>query len=277
MNKKLTTQKVTLIILLLIVIFSWIFIIKVDGASLNQVFNQKNLEHSQKFIQNLAGVNEEIPGYLDPELIKRNLSLAIQTLQMSIIAIGLSTIAMLITVIPAAKNIGDGSLLNQKSWYNKPLYHLIRITHIFSRAVPELVWAMIVIFIFKPGILPGAIALAIHNYGVLGKLCAEIIENIDTKPIKALASSGASSIQILFYGIIPMAMPKFMTYIIYRWEVILRTTIIVGFVGAGGLGMEFKLAMSYFKYSEITLIIILYLILVAFADIISDLTRKISN
>jgi phosphonate transport system permease protein len=69
-------------------------------------------------------------------------------------------------------------------------------------------------------------------------------------------------------------MQKFLTFILYRWEVILRTTIIVGFVGAGGLGMEFKLAMSYFKYSEITLILICYSLLVALADLLSEGSRR---
>ena len=133
---------------------------------------------------------------------------------------------------------------------------------------------MMIIFIFKPGLLPGAIALALHNFGILGKLCAEVIEDMDLRPIRNLASSGASRQQILFYGIIPTVMPKFLTYILYRWEVIMRTTIVVGFVGAGGLGMQFKLSMSYFQYSELTLLLICYMILVIIADFVSESARK---
>jgi phosphonate transport system permease protein len=192
-------------------------------------------------------------------------------------AIGFATIAMLVTVIPAARNTADGTLTLTKKWYRWIVFGIIRIIYIFSRSVPELVWALILVFIFKPGILPGALALGIHNFGILGKLCAEVVEDLDLRPMRNLASSGASSAQMLFYGVIPTVMPKFLTYILYRGEVILRTTIVVGFVGAGGLGQEFKLAMSYFKYTEITLMLICYLILVVLADLVSEGSRKLAD
>jgi phosphonate transport system permease protein len=78
----------------------------------------------------------------------------------------------------------------------------------------------------------------------------------------------------LLYGVLPSVFPKFLSFILYRWEVIMRTTIVVGFVGAGGLGQQFKLSMSYFHYSDITLIIFCYLLLVWLADFLSELSRK---
>jgi phosphonate transport system permease protein len=72
-------------------------------------------------------------------------------------------------------------------------------------------------------------------------------------------------------------MPRFLTYILYRWEVIMRTTIVVGFVGAGGLGMNFKLAMSFFQYTQITLLLICYMVLVVIADFASETTRKMAK
>ncbi|MEG0772466.1 ABC transporter permease subunit [Clostridium sp.] len=92
-----------------------------------------------------------------------------------------------------------------------------------------------------------------------------------------IASSGGSPVQMLFYGVIPSVMPKFITYILYRGEVILRTTIVVGFVGAGGLGQQFKLSMSYFKYTEISLLLLCYLLLVLLADLMSEASRKLSE
>ncbi|WML48163.1 ABC transporter permease subunit [Neobacillus sp. PS3-34] len=97
---------------------------------------------------------------------------------------------------------------------------------------------------------------------------------MDPRPVRNLASSGASKAQLLFYGVIPAVMPRFLTYILYRWEVIMRTTIVVGFVGAGGLGMQFKLSMSYFQYTELTLLLICYMILVLIADFASESARK---
>jgi phosphonate transport system permease protein len=259
---------------LLLMISSWVFITIGENAQLFELLSEKNIEYAKKFFGGLFGLDEKNPAFLDPGSWSVALTLTLETLEMSVMAIGFSTIAAFLTVIPAARNIANGSLTLSKKWYNWFLYGIVRIFYIFSRSVPELVWAMMIIFILKPGILPGAIALALHNFGILGKLWAEVIEDMDPRPIRNLASAGASKIQIFFYGILPMVMPRFLTYILYRWEVIMRTTIVVGFVGAGGLGMEFKLAMSYFQYTEITLLLLCYMILVIFADFASESTRK---
>jgi phosphonate transport system permease protein len=259
---------------LLLIIGSWIYITLGENAHLFELLSDKNIEYAKKFFGGLIGLNDKHPAFLDAKSWSAALKLSIETLEMSIMAIGFATIAAFLTVIPAARNIANGSLTLSKKWYNWILYGIVRIFYIFSRSVPELVWAMMIIFIFKPGLLPGAIALALHNFGILGKLWAEVIEDMDPRPIRNLASAGASKIETLFYGILPSVLPRFLTYILYRWEVIMRTTIVVGFVGAGGLGMDFKLAMSYFQYTHITLLILCYMILVIIADFASESTRK---
>lgn len=269
--------KFSLLMMFLLIAASWAFIYKVDNADFLGLFNEKNSLYAKKFLNGLLGIGEKNPAFKDIDSWKNILKLTYETLQMSVMAIGFSTIGMILTVIPAARNAADGSLTLSKKWYNWILFGLIRCLYIFSRAVPELVWAMIIIFILKPGILPGAIALALHNFGIVGKLCAEVVEDLDLRPIRNLASCGAGTGQLLIYGVIPTVMQKFLTYILYRWEVIIRTTIIVGFVGAGGLGMQFKLSMSYFKYSEITLILICYSLLVILADLLSEGSRKVAQ
>ncbi|WML60625.1 ABC transporter permease subunit [Neobacillus sp. PS2-9] len=259
---------------LLLIFVSWFYITLGENAQLFELLSDKNLEYAKKFFGGLIGLHQQNPAFLNADSWSSALKLTLETLEMSIMAIGFSTLAAFITVIPAARNVANGSLTSSKRWYNWILYGLVRVSYIFSRSVPELVWAMMIIFIFKPGLLPGAIALALHNFGILGKLWAEVIEDMDPRPIRNLASSGASKIQIFFYGILPMAVPRFLTYILYRWEVIMRTTIVVGFVGAGGLGMEFKLAMSFFQYTQITLLLLCYMILVIIADFASESTRK---
>ncbi|MEH7437853.1 ABC transporter permease subunit [Neobacillus drentensis] len=259
---------------LLLIFVSWFYITLGENAKLFELLSDKNIEYAKKFFGGLVGLHQQNPAFLNADSWSSALKLTLETLEMSIMAIGFSTLAAFITVIPAARNIANGSLTSSKRWYNWILYGLVRVSYIFSRSVPELVWAMMIIFIFKPGILPGAIALALHNFGILGKLWAEVIEDMDPRPIRNLASSGASKIQIFFYGILPTVLPRFLTYILYRWEVIMRTTIVVGFVGAGGLGMEFKLAMSFFQYTQITLLLLCYMILVIIADFASESTRK---
>lgn len=253
---------------------SWLYIYLIDRASLAALFSEKNLIYAKKFFSSMLGLGEENPAFFNWESWKTALLLTYDTLRMSIIAIGFSTIVMFLTVLPAARNVANGKLTLIHKWYQWISFSLIRVSYVFSRAIPELVWAMVIIFILKPGILPGAIALALHNFGILGKLCAEVVEDLDARPIRHLASTGASKGQILLYGVIPSVLPKFLTYILYRWEVIMRTTIIVGFVGAGGLGQQFKLSMSFFHYTDITLILFCYLILVWISDFISEWARK---
>ena len=205
---------------------------------------------------------------------KNALKLTYDTLHMSILATFFSVVSMIAVVIPAARNAADGTLTLSKRWYSRGLFLIIRSLYIFSRAVPELIWAMIVIFIFKPGIFPGAIALFLHNFGILGKLCTEVVEDLDLRPIRNLSSSGANTGQLLIYGVVPMVIPKFITFILYRWEGIIRTTIVVGVVGAGGLGQQFKLSMSWFKYTEITQLLVCYLLLVVMADLLCSGVRR---
>jgi len=265
----------SLFMIFIMVIGSWFFIFYVDKADFSGIFTDKNAFFAKKFIKSMAGSGEENPAFKNMENWRNVLKLSYETLRMSIIAIGFASIAMFFTVIPAARNTADGTITMTRKCYHWILFGFIRTLYIFSRAIPELVWAMIIIFIFKPGILPGALALALHNFGILGKLCAEVVEDLDLRPIRNLASCGASSGQILFYGIIPMVMPKFITFILYRWEVILRTTIVVGFVGAGGLGYQFKLSMSWFNYSETTLLLLCYFLLVMIADSLSEVSRDL--
>ncbi|MGG0719656.1 ABC transporter permease subunit [Robertmurraya massiliosenegalensis] len=257
-----------------LLILAWSYIYIIDKASLLELFSERNLSFAKKFFANMFGFGEEDPAFFNWDSWKNAISLTYDTLQMSIMAIGFSTILMFLTVLPAARNVANGRLTLSGRWYSWISFSLIRLSYIFSRAIPELVWAMMIIFIFKPGILPGAIALALHNFGILGKLCAEVVEDLDARPIRHLASSGANKGQILLYGVIPSVLPRFLTYILYRWEVIMRTTIIVGFVGAGGLGQQFKLSMSFFHYSDITLLLFCYIILVWIADFISEWARK---
>ena len=258
-----------------LIIASWCYVYLVDKARLLDLFSERNWQYAKKFFSNMFGIGVENPAYLNWDTWKNALGLTYETLQMSIMAIGFSAIVMFLTIMFATKSIANGRLTMSNKWYNWIFYYFLRFCYIISRAVPELVWAMLIVFILKPGILPGAICLALHNFGILGKLCAEVIDDLDERPIKNLVSSGASRWQILMYGVMPSVMPRFLTYILYRWEVIMKTTIVVGFVGAGGLGKEFKLSMSFFHYTDLTVLLICYVALVWMADYISERARKI--
>lgn len=276
-KKGISIVKVSFFLSIALLLGAWGYVFIIDQASLTDLFSEKNAHFTKKFLAGLVGVGSDEIAYLNKDSWAVALKLTNETLRMSIMAIGFSTIAMFLTVIPAARNIANGSLTIVGKWYNWFFFGFVRLIYIFSRAIPELIWAMIIVFILKPGILPGAIALALHNFGILGKLCAEVIEDLDERPVRNLASCGASKSQMLLYGVLPAVMPQFLTYILYRWEVIMRTTIVVGFVGAGGLGQYFKMSLSFFHYTDVMLILICYGILVFIADFISEATRKVAK
>jgi len=257
-------QKGTVCISILLLFSSWYFILIHEGAFYDTLISQKNLMYAFDFLSKLLGFQTDNIAFLDLNEISHVFLLTLKTLQMSFVAIALSVLFMAITVILATKP------------YSHPLvYGLIRSVYLFTRAIPELIWAMILVFIFKPGIWVGALALAIHNFGILSKLCAEVIETMDEKPLLALRQAGAKKGQLLIYGVVPSVIKSFISYSIYRWEIILRTTIIVGLVGAGGLGYYFRLNFSWFHYSNITLVLIFYIVLVKLADKISLYLNKV--
>lgn len=270
--------QVSLVAFLVLVATSWGYIIFVDEGNILGLLSVETWERITNFIGKLAGKGlEGTAAFLQPGEWARTGKLAYETLAMSVLAIGFTGIGVLLTFLPAARNIAFGELAPSRSPIWRSLFFVVRGIFIFTRAIPELIWAMIIIFLMSPGMLVGAIALALHNYGVLGRLTAEVVENMDPRPARALRATGASTFQMLAYGIIPQVLPKFFTYLLYRWEVIIRATVIVGFVGAGGLGREFRLAMSWFHYTDVALLLMWYLILVVAVDLISAYLRRLAR
>jgi phosphonate transport system permease protein len=153
----------------------------------------------------------------------------------------------------------------------------VRALWIGARAVPELVWALLLVLVMPAGPVTGALALGIHNLGILGKLGSEVVENLDPGPARSLRAGGGGPLQLLAYAVLPQALPQFLTFALYRWEVIIRTTIVVGFVGAGGLGREFRLAMSFFHYTDVAMILATYFVLVLGVDLASARLRALAR
>ncbi len=247
---------------------SWAFVFLVDEGDFLGLFSRETWGRASSFVGELAGRgSERKPAFLQPGEWARTGRLAYETLAMSVLAIGFAGIGVLVTFLPAARNVAMGELAPSRSPAWAALYFLIRGVFAFTRGVPELIWAMLIIFVLAPGVLPGALALGLQNYGILGKLSSEVVENVDVRPARALRAAGAGNFQMLVYGILPQVLPKFFTYLLYRWEVVIRTTVVVGFVGAGGLGREFRLAMSWFHYTDVTLLLAWYLFLVVAVDL----------
>jgi len=267
----------SLLLALGLIVFSWTYILVLHGINWTQLFSSQNMDHARKFIGQLLGAETSKPAFLSPEKWIYAGSLALSTLKMSIIGIGLAGLGMIGTIMIGARTTADGQITLRSTKTGQFLFGFVRILYVGARSIPELFWAMLIILVVRPGILAGALALAVHNYGILGKLCSEVVEALDVRPLRSLRHNGAGLTQILFYGVIPTVTPKFLSYLLYRWESIIRAAIVVGFVSAGGLGREFKLSMNWFHYTDVTLYLICYFLLVITVDVISGILRGLAK
>ena len=273
-----TFARASLYAFFLIAATSWGFILLSGDSGLTDLFTSKAWGNARQFLSAMLGLNSELtPAYLQASRWMDTGKLAYHTLAMSVLAIGIAGIGAFLTLLLAARNVSNGDLGGAPSLAGTIAYHVTRSSYTFSRGVPELVWAMIIVFFLSPGVLPGALALGFHNYGIVGRLTAEVVENLDPAPTRALRAAGASNIKMLLYGILPQALPQFITYLLYRWEVVIRTTVVVGFVSSGGLGREFILRLSWFHYTDVSLIIVWYLALVIGVDLLSAWLRRLAS
>ncbi|MFQ5830064.1 MAG: phosphonate ABC transporter, permease protein PhnE [Candidatus Methylomirabilia bacterium] len=142
------------------------------------------------------------------------------------------------------------------------------------RTIPEIVWALLFVFLVGLGPFPGVLALGIHTGGVLGKLFGEVLEDVDPRPVEALQSTGASRLRIVLYGVLPQALPQFLAYALYRWEVNIRAAAILGFVGAGGLGQRIHIAISLFLENQLLTLIFAIYLMVTVVDVLSGYLRR---
>jgi len=141
------------------------------------------------------------------------------------------------------------------------------------RTIPEIVWALIFVFVVGLGPFPGVLALGVHTGGVLGKLFGEVLEDVDPAPLEALQATGAGRLAILVYGVLPQALPQFVSYALYRWEVNVRAAAVLGFVGAGGLGQRIHVAISLFQEHELLTLILAIYVSVTLVDALSASLR----
>lgn len=155
------------------------------------------------------------------------------------------------------------------------LYHAVRATLSFARAVPEILWALIFVVAFDIGPLPGVLALAVHNWGILGKIIGEMIEAADIGPIEAVASTGARQGLVIWFGILPQILPNLVSYSLFRFECNIRTATVLGLVGAGGIGQMIMITFRLFNYQEIPLEVLGVLALVVSIDYLGARVRRL--
>jgi phosphonate transport system permease protein len=177
------------------------------------------------------------------DAFKTVLNLAMVTLLMALVSTTLGAILAIPLSFFAARNIvGRGPI-------GRVLYALFRTFFNLSRSVEPMILALICAAWVGPGPFAGVLALAINNIPNLGKLFSETIEEIDRGPVEAIMATGANRAQTLVYGIIPQLVPKFLAFILYQWDINIRMSTVIGFVGGGGIGQQFRLWVGLNQYS----------------------------
>ncbi|MCB4794654.1 phosphate/phosphonate ABC transporter permease [Pseudomonas sp. NP21570] len=159
------------------------------------------------------------------------------------------------------------------AWWAQALRWPVRGLLIVLRSIPEIVWALLFVRAVGLGPTAGVLAIAITYAGMLGKVYAEIFESVDPLPARALLGAGASRLQAFLYGVLPQATGEMLSYSVYRWECAIRASVVMGFVGAGGLGQQMDLSMRMFAGGEVASMLLTFLALVLLADLLSRMLR----
>ncbi|MDX2353387.1 ABC transporter permease [Stutzerimonas xanthomarina] len=159
-------------------------------------------------------------------------------------------------------------------WWAQALRWPVRGLLILLRSVPEIVWALLFVRAVGLGPTAGVLAFAITYAGMLGKVYAEIFESVDPLPTRALIGAGGSRLQAFAYGVLPQATGEMLSYTVYRWECAIRASVVMGFVGAGGLGQQMDLSIRMFAGGEVASMLLTFLVLVLLADLLSQQLRR---
>ena len=141
------------------------------------------------------------------------------------------------------------------------------------RTVPLLVYALLFVLAFGLGPMAGVLAVAIHTFGALGKLFAEVVENIDMKPVEGVSATGASWTSPCATARCRRSLSNFVSYTLLRFEINVRESAVMGFVGAGGIGQDLIEAIRKFYYSDVSAILVLVLVTVAIIDMLTSRVR----
>lgn len=214
----------------------------------------------------LAQMSGYAARFMSPDLSTAHLAAiahgALETLAMSALGTLLAAIFGLVLALPAAGRLG---------W---PLRGFSRLLLNALRAIPELVWAVLMVLAAGLGPNAGTLALALHTTGVLGRLFAEALENTPPQPAAAIRLQGGSAWQAFCYGTLPNLWPQLLAYSLYRWENNIRMASILGLVGAGGLGQMLYVNLSLFQEAQASTVILAMLVLVFAVDALSGWSRQ---
>ena len=259
--------RLALVALTIVVLWPGFSLTEFDLVAL---FDPRNRETMDKFIGTF------FPLATSPEFLQLLLKSTLETLAIATAGMALALsigfpLALLVTRSLSLSRVGPGRGFVLGGVLRLP----VRFIAMFLRSIPEIVWALLFVRAVGLGPAAGVLAIGVTYGGMLGKVYSEILESGDTRPITALLESGSGRFAAFFYGMWPVALPELVSYTVYRWECAVRASVIMGFVGAGGLGLQMELSMRMLNGGEVSTILLIFLLLVVLADAVSALLRRL--
>ncbi|WP_353055475.1 phosphonate ABC transporter, permease protein PhnE [Leucobacter sp. CX328] len=209
-------------------------------------------------------ISEAFPPDLSSETLVKGIEGALTTLWIGLLGTTLSVPFALLLAVFAARTTTPNAFM----------YQAARGILSFFRAVPDIVFALIFVTAVGLGPFAGVLALICHNTGVMGKLWAEAMEDIDPGPEQALRTAGASRWQVVSNATIPSVLPQLTGLLLYRFDVNVRSSLVLGLVGAGGIGLLINKAIKTFQFDEMLTYLIIILIVIVAVDLLSGWIRK---
>ena len=207
-------------------------------------------------------IGEFFPPDLSAPFLAKTAGAALQTLAVSALGTLLAVVAGAALALPAAGRFGTAARQGARLVLN------------VLRSVPELVWAALMVLAAGLGPFAGVLALALHTSGVFGRLFAEALENAPREPEHALRDAGSGPVAAFTYGSLPLVLPQWLAYTLYRWEMNIRMAAVLGFVGAGGLGQMLYFHLSLFQQAQAATVLGAMCVLVVGVDALSSRWRR---
>ncbi len=186
------------------------------------------------------------------------------TLNMATLGTALGVVMAVPIAFLAARNTTPSTLL---------LRPLALFVIVASRSINALIWALLLVAILGPGLLPGIIAIALRSIGFVAKLLYEAIEEIDRAPVDAIVSTGAPRASVVAYGIVPQILPAFVGISVFRWDINIRESTVLGLVGAGGIGLQLEASLNTLAWPQVSVILLAILSTVVLGEWVSAKIR----
>lgn len=227
----------------------------------------------------LGAMSQFLASFLPPKLAPDFLALVARATWQTVAIATVGMAAAIVLAIPAAlvgtRRLSISALVGPHMCVRcAALRRSVRAMLVLLRSVPEIVWALLFVRAVGLGDTAGVLAIALTYAGMLGKVYIEILESTDPEATRALLAGGASRLQAFLYGSLPAALPELTSYTVYRWECAIRASVVMGFVGAGGLGMQMELSLKMLAGDEVLTMLVVFVVLVWLADILSASLRR---